>query len=106
MGSHRTGRNSLLTNVPEGHNLRRMSNPLQAYMTLTDTTGTAMAERLGISPSFLSRLLSGDREADATLLANIERVSDGAVTPDQWVRWWRKARRRPTSSKSEATDAA
>lgn len=74
-----------------------MANPLKAYMTLTNTTGTAMAERLGISPGYLSRLVSGEREADATLLATIEKGTDGQVTPDAWVRWWRKASREKAS---------
>lgn len=74
-----------------------MANPLKAYLTLTGTTGTAFAEQLGVSPGFLSRLMSGEREADASMLAAIQSATGGQVTPDMWVKWWRKASRERAS---------
>lgn len=70
-----------------------MPNPLKAYLILNDISGTTFAKKIDVHPSFLSRLMAGEREADATLLAKIEKQSGGAVTPDLWVRWWRKAQK-------------
>lgn len=64
-------------------------NPLRAHLEAISETETAFAARAGLSQSFLSRLISGEREADASLLARFEDVSGGAVTPSAWVRWWR-----------------
>lgn len=71
-----------------------MPNPLRAYLTLKGMTGTAFAELVDLSPGFLSRLMSGEREADATILAKIEAATNGEVTPDLWVKWWRREKRR------------
>lgn len=68
-----------------------MSNPLKAYLALNNSTAAQFAEQIGVSPSYLSRLIAGEREADATLLGKIERVSGGQVRPDMWVAWWRRA---------------
>jgi DNA-binding transcriptional regulator YdaS (Cro superfamily) len=63
-------------------------NPLRTHLRRTGETATAFAERIAMSPSYLSRLMSGDREADATVLASILAATEGAVTPDAWVEWW------------------
>lgn len=65
-----------------------MTNPLRSYLDGEDVTGVSFAERIGVSPSYLSRLISGEREADASLLAAIQRETGGRVTPDAWVNWY------------------
>lgn len=71
-----------------------MPNPLKAFLALNDSTAADFAKRLGVSRSYLSRLMAGEREADATVLEAIRRESGGMVTPDLWVKWWAKQQRR------------
>jgi transcriptional regulator with XRE-family HTH domain len=65
-----------------------MTNPLRSYLDREDVTAASFAERISVSPSFLSRLMSGEREADASLLAAIRQETGGSVTPDAWVAWY------------------
>lgn len=65
-------------------------NPLKSYLARAGIAGSAFAKTIGVSPSFLSRIMAGEREADATLIAAIARHSP--VTADQWVQWWEKER--------------
>lgn len=70
-----------------------MNNPLREFLDASGETAMAFAERLSISSSFLSRLMSGEREADASLMASISAATANAVTPDNWVKWWAYSRR-------------
>ena len=63
-------------------------NPLRLHLAQTGETANAFAERISLSPSYLSRLMNGEREADASVLGRIMQATDGAVTPDAWVSWW------------------
>lgn len=65
-----------------------MTNPLREYLTSRGETAAAFAAKLEVSPSYLSRIISGEREADASLIAAISRSTDGEVRPDQWIAWW------------------
>ena len=65
-----------------------MLNPLRSYLTRSNIKASAFAGRIGVSRSYLSRLLSGDRKADASLLSAITAETGGIVTADEWVRWW------------------
>ena len=67
-----------------------MKNPLREFLDARGETATAFAERLSISSSFLSRLMSGEREADASLIAAISAATGNEVSPDKWVAWWQK----------------
>lgn len=64
------------------------TNPLRKYLDANSIAAVAFAERCGLSQSYFSRLLSGEREADSSLLAVFECETNGAVTPNEWVRWW------------------
>jgi len=64
-------------------------NPLRTHLAHTGETAAAFAERIGISPSYLSRLMSGEREADVSVLVQIEEATDGAVSTGDWASWWR-----------------
>ena len=75
--------------VAERAKIAFMTNPLRAFLTLNNTTASAFAQKIDVSPSFLSRLMTGEREADATILGKIEKGTGGKVRPDMWVRWWR-----------------
>jgi transcriptional regulator with XRE-family HTH domain len=68
-----------------------MPNPLKAYLALNDITATEFAKKINVSPSFLSRLMTGEREADTSTLDRIERETGGKVRPDLWIGWWRKS---------------
>jgi transcriptional regulator with XRE-family HTH domain len=68
-----------------------MSNPLKAYLALNDITAAKFAQKIKVSPSYLSRLMAGEREADTSTLDRIERETGGKVRPDMWIRWWRKS---------------
>lgn len=63
-------------------------NPLRAYLDEVGETAAAFAARIEVSPSFLSRLISGEREADATILSAIGEATGGRVPPNAWVAWW------------------
>lgn len=67
-----------------------MPNPLRTYLTERNILAGDAAEKIGVSASFLSRLMAGEREADATFLAEVQAFTRGAVRPDDWVRWWRR----------------
>lgn len=69
-----------------------MENPLSAYLTAENIKAAAFADRLGVSRSFLSRLLSGEREADSTILASIQRETGNRVTATNWVNWYARLR--------------
>lgn len=71
-----------------GTNGAEMINPLRAYLSLHDMSATEFAKKVGVHPSFLSRLMAGKREADAGILARVKETTGGRVTPDRWVRWW------------------
>jgi transcriptional regulator with XRE-family HTH domain len=77
-----------------------MTNPLSAWLDVREETASAFAEKIGVSRSYLSRLITGEREADATILASIEEATGGKVKPNDWVRWWR-ALPRPKDDKSD-----
>jgi transcriptional regulator with XRE-family HTH domain len=64
-------------------------NPLRSYLDDLGIAERAFAEQIGISPSYLSRLLSGEREADVSFLAAVQRETKGRVSADTWVEWWR-----------------
>ena len=63
-------------------------NPLRKFLEAREIPAGVFAEQCGLSASYFSRLLSGDREADSSLLAVFEAETNGAVTPNEWVRWW------------------
>ncbi|NBW22723.1 MAG: XRE family transcriptional regulator, partial [Caulobacteraceae bacterium] len=65
-----------------------MNNPLKSYLSARGITAVAFAERIDVSPAYLSRLMSGEREADATFLGKVFRETDGVVTPTEWVGWF------------------
>lgn len=65
-----------------------MMNPLRTYLDASGETAAAFARRLGVSPSYLSRILTGERQTDATLIAAICRATDYQIRPDQWIAWW------------------
>ena len=63
-------------------------NPLKVHLQRRGQTPSAFARRLHIHKSTMSRLLSGQRVADADILAKIERETGGDVTPNAWIAWW------------------
>lgn len=59
---------------------------LRTYLTSTGTSQSAFAERVGISASFLSEILSGPKEPGAEMAQKIEAATDGAVPMAAWPR--------------------
>ncbi len=62
-----------------------MKNPLSAYFDRTGDSPTKLAERIGRSPSSITRPLRGERNASMDLARDIERGTDGAVTAAQFL---------------------
>lgn len=48
---------------------------LSAYMKRTSTTHAALAKKLGISRSYVTLLIAGERQPSLPLAVNIERVT-------------------------------
>lgn len=67
---------------------------LETYLAKLPRGGKArFARQLGIAPSGLSRLLSGDRPITPSRALAIEKATAGAVTrkdtrPDDWIDHW------------------
>jgi transcriptional regulator with XRE-family HTH domain len=57
-----------------------MANSLEQYRKFKGITRSALAAELGISASYVTRLLRGERSPGGALVARIERVTEGAVT--------------------------
>ena len=62
-------------------------NPLRRWMRLRDLQGKDVAERLGVIPSRLSRLMNGKTTADPDFLAAVAKLTGCSVTPNDWVAW-------------------
>lgn len=55
------------------------------HITKSGATRSAWADRLGISKSFLSDLLNGNRTPSLELAVRIERMTEGAVPAACWI---------------------
>ena len=54
-------------------------------ITSSGETRTAWAERLGVSKSYLSDLLNGNRQPSLDVAVRIERLTNGAVPAASWI---------------------
>lgn len=54
------------------------------FIKSSDTTQSAWAARLGISPGYLSLILAGHKQPSAELMWRIERETDRAVPMQSW----------------------
>jgi DNA-binding transcriptional regulator YdaS (Cro superfamily) len=66
---------------------------LKTYIAAERGRATALASKLGISPSYLSQLANGQAPASPERCVEIWRATDGEVTrqdlrPDDWDRIW------------------
>lgn len=68
---------------------------LATYLTKSGETQAAFAERAGLSPSVLSRILTGKRAPTADVVEKVEKASDGKVTPNDLFDAYREARQPP-----------
>lgn len=59
---------------------------LNTYLATTGTSQRAFAEKVGISPSFLSEILNGPKEPGLDTAQKIEAATGGAVKPNAWPR--------------------
>lgn len=55
------------------------------FIAKSGETRSAWADRLGISKSFLSELLNGNRTPSLDLAVRIERMTDGAIPASCWI---------------------
>ena len=55
--------------------------PLAEWIRAQGFTQRAVARRLGVSPSTLSRLLKGERSPSASLMRRVYELTRGEVTP-------------------------
>ncbi len=75
---------------------------LDQWMDRTGATCAGVASRLGLSPSYVSRLRAGLRRPKIETMLDIERMTAGAVPVSAWV----AQRRYPTVNDATATEAA
>lgn len=66
---------------------------LKSYIATERGNATKLAAALGILPSFLSQMASGERAITAERAAALEKYTDGAITrrethPDTWQDIW------------------
>ena len=62
---------------------RGMQN-LRQHIDHLGISQTAFAERLGVSKSYLSQILSGKREPSRDMIQRIDKATDGRVPPAVW----------------------
>lgn len=68
-------------------------NALTSYFAETGDNIAKLAERIGRSPSTITRPLKGERNVSMNVALQVERATGGAVTADQFVAICLKARR-------------
>lgn len=73
---------------------------LDQWLTKTDTSQSALARKIGILPSSVSRLVSGENFPDWETIEKIRVATNDAVTAEDWADRWRK------KNPSESTEAA
>jgi DNA-binding transcriptional regulator YdaS (Cro superfamily) len=66
---------------------------LKTYIAAERGRATALAAKLGVSPSYLSQLVNGQSPISPERCVDIWRATDGEVTrqdlrPDDWARIW------------------
>lgn len=67
-------------------------NPLRKHLERNGITQERFATHLRVSRPQLTKLMRGTRTADVDFLAEVETVTEGKVTPNMWVRWWKGLR--------------
>lgn len=60
-------------------------NALEQYFTETGDNAANLAERVGRSPSSITRPLRGERNASMDLALDVERGTGGKVTASQFI---------------------
>lgn len=55
------------------------------HMDASGLSRTEWAKRLGVSKSYLSQLASGQKRPSLDMAVRIERETDGAVRPCDWI---------------------
>jgi transcriptional regulator with XRE-family HTH domain len=58
---------------------------LLTYIEANGLSPSKFAERVGVPPSTITRVLSGDREPGLGLLKKIHSATNGAVTPNDFL---------------------
>jgi transcriptional regulator with XRE-family HTH domain len=58
---------------------------LLTYIEAQGISPSKFAERIGVPPSTITRILSGNREPGLGLLKKIHAATDGAVTPNDFL---------------------
>lgn len=63
--------------------------PIRTWRTERGLSQTGLAKLLGCDQATVCKWESGDREPAFAAMARMYDVTDGAVTADQWLAWWR-----------------
>lgn len=71
-------------------------NPFERYLVESDMKVSALALRMGHSPSTLIRALKGERNPSIALAKRVESATDGKVTAEQFISVCLDAQRAPT----------
>lgn len=56
-----------------------MANKVEQYFSLEGNSPSALAAKIGCSPSTITRSLKGERQPSFDLARDIERVTEGAI---------------------------
>lgn len=57
---------------------------LRAYLEREETTYSAFARKIGVSPQAVQRYVKGDRRPSAEIMTTIRGATDGAVQPNDF----------------------
>jgi plasmid maintenance system antidote protein VapI len=91
--------------MPDGHSSSMADiHPLQAWLDEPgkERTQVALAKAAGVTQPFISRLISGERNCDPDNAERISKATDGAVSVEDLIFFWR----RQHQAQRDANDAA
>lgn len=79
-----------------------MSNKVEQYFSLEGNSPSALAARIGCSPSTITRSLKGERQPSFDLAREIERVTAGAIPAVDFIEVCMAATPLPKSTEAAA----
>lgn len=74
--------------VDDRHERRESDCPLAVWRKANQVRVTAIAKALNTTKQAISRYETAGREPSFAVMHAICRLTDGAVTPNDWVNWW------------------
>lgn len=98
---------NFLAIVPYVGTFRAMlKSPLREYLDQADTTAEAFAAAKGMSAWSVRHWARGDKLPNRGSQLDIERATDGKVSPADWLSWDLERANAPVTTTQPAADAA